>query len=179
MKGLNGRCAVSVRSNETIKNLIYKIERKGKMKITAEHLVFRGKVLHNDKTLKDYGIGDEDTLHLSGRGRGKPHDIFNTDPNSSEFARLFEKIEWKGTPRKDKRFCSDKSKYKRLEQILTQKTTSIARIRDKDHFIELLSDEDDAEFCETTFYKANKKWVDKNLSDTPNGGNCACGCTIL
>lgn len=61
---------VEVETNDTIEKLKQKIEEKEGIPTDEQRLIYVGKVLQNDKTLADFNIVNNCTIHiLIGRGR--------------------------------------------------------------------------------------------------------------
>lgn len=71
VRTLNGQClAFSLNPNMTIAELKRVIQDKQQVPVDQQRLVFSGKQLEDNKTLKDYEIGNDAQLHLVLRLRG-------------------------------------------------------------------------------------------------------------
>ena len=66
IKTLTGKQIIlNVENSDTIGSVKEKIEMKLSIPIDQQALIFKGKILENDKTLVDYGIEKESTLHVA------------------------------------------------------------------------------------------------------------------
>jgi hypothetical protein len=71
VNSLDGKTfTLEVNPNDTITAVKIKIEKKKGIDEGLQRLVFAGKQLHDEKTLEDYNIQNELTLHLFERLRG-------------------------------------------------------------------------------------------------------------
>lgn len=61
---------LDVEEAETVENVMAKINDKEDIAVDQQKLVYEGKTLEKGKTLKDYGITNEATIHVAVRQKG-------------------------------------------------------------------------------------------------------------
>lgn len=71
VKSINGKTrTVQVESTDTVKAVKQKIAEAEGIQVDEQRLIYAGKNLEDNKTMSDYNIGSETTLHLVLRVRG-------------------------------------------------------------------------------------------------------------